>query len=256
MSDSKGPSVARALVNPVGLGALASAATVAVVLTNPVIAAAGAGVWGITVAIDAIRRRRARAKRKRIMETIGGMPDLDDIRDPETRATVAKMMTARANLQKVIDDTPSDVLMQLQKTTDSLIQLELYAASLVKRAEDTTAYLRSINLPHLVQEVKMLATKAAQAKDPEARASFDQAKNARMEQIRALKDLKANKERVDANLMRVVAVLGALPTKIVRLRALDAQAMEQLSGDITHDLTAMGEELKTSEQVIRQLVPQ
>jgi hypothetical protein len=166
------------------------------------------------------------------------------------------MLAARQHLQKVIDETPSDVLMQLQKTRDSLSQLELYASSLVKRAEDTTTYLQSVNLPALVQEVKLLATKAAQAKDPEARASFDQAKNARMEQIRALKDLKANKERVDANLMRVVAVLGALPTKIVRLRALDAQAMEQLSGDITHDLTTMGEELKTSEQVIRELVPQ
>ncbi|HUS28392.1 MAG TPA: hypothetical protein VMZ53_07785 [Kofleriaceae bacterium] len=225
-------------------------------LTNPLIAAAGGAVWGVSAAIDAIRRSRARAKRKRIQSVIGGMPDLDDIRDADTRATVAKMQQARQNLQKVIDDTPADVLMQLQKTLDSLIQLELYAASLVKRAEDTTAYLRSVNLPSLVQEVKLLATKAAQAKDPEARASFDQAKNARMEQIRALKELRTSKERVDANLMRVVAVLGALPTKIVRLRALDAQAMEVLSGDITHDLTEMGEELKTSEQVIRQLVPQ
>jgi hypothetical protein len=253
---SKEPSIARALVNPVGIAGVAGAAAAAIALTNPLVAAAGGAVYVASVFVDALRRRRARAKRRRINEVIGGMPDLDDIRDPDTRATVAKMLAARENLQKVIDDTPSDILMQLQKTTDSLIQMDIYASTLVKRAEDTTAYLRSVNLPALVQEVKMLATKAAQAKDPEARASFDQAKNARMEQIRALKDLKANKERVDADLMRVVAVLGALPTKIVRLRALDAQAMEQLSGDITHDLTAMGEELKTSEQVIRQLVPQ
>src|ERR1043165_2551333 len=247
---SKEPSTARALVNPVGLGAIAGAAAVAVTIGNPIFAAAGGALYVASVFVDAIRRRRARAKRRRIMDVIGGMPDLDDIRDPETRATVEKMLAARQNLQKVIDDTPPDILMQRQKTKDSLIQLDIYASTLVKRAEDTTAYLRSVNLPALVQEVKMLAMKAAQAKDPEARASFDQAKNARMEQIRALKELKANKERVDADLMRVVAVLGALPTKIVRLRALDAQAMEQLSGDITHDLTAMGEELKTSEQVI------
>lgn len=253
---AKEPSVARALVNPVGLGAVAGAATVAIALTNPIVAAIGGGVYVLSVAIDAARRRRAKDKRKRIQSVIGGMPDIDDIKDPETRATVAKMLAARQNLQKVIDETPSDILIQLQKTIDSLSQLELYASSLVKRAEDTTAYLGSVNLPALVQEVKTLAQRAAAAKDPEARAGYDQAKNARMEQIRALKDLKANKERVDANLMRVVAVLGALPTKIVRLRALDAQAMEQLSGDITHDLTQMGEELQTSEKVIRELVPQ
>jgi len=255
MSDSKGPSVARALVNPVGLGAIAGAATVAVALTNPLVAAVGGGVYIASVFIDAIRRSRAKAKRKRIASVIGGMPDPEDIRDADTRAAVTKMIAARQNLQKVIDDTPQDVLLQLQKTIDSLGQMETYAASLVKRAEDTTAYLSSVNLPALVQEVKQLATRAASAKDPEARKSFDEAKNARMEEIRSLKDLRASKERVDANLMRVVAVLGALPTKIVRLRALDAQAMEQLSGDITQDLSSMSEELKTSEQVIRQLVP-
>ena len=52
--------------------------------------------------------------------------------------------------------------------------------------------------------------------------------------------------------MRVVAVLGALPTKVVQLRALDAQAMDQVSGDISEDLTAIGKELATSEQVIRE----
>ena len=73
-----------------------------------------------------------------------------------------------------------------------------------------------------------------------------------MDEIRALKELRATKERIDANLMRVVAVLGALPTKVVHMRALDAQVMDQFSVDMRQDLDAVGEELKTSEQVIRQ----
>ena len=73
-----------------------------------------------------------------------------------------------------------------------------------------------------------------------------------MDEIRSLKEMRTTKERIDANLMRVVAVLGALPTKIVHMRALDAQAMDQLSGDIRHDLDIVGNELKTSEQVIKQ----
>jgi hypothetical protein len=76
-----------------------------------------------------------------------------------------------------------------------------------------------------------------------------------MDEIRSLKELRANKERIYADLMRVVALMCALPTKIVRLRALDAQAMEQLSGDITQDLQSIGEELQTSERVLRDLVP-
>jgi hypothetical protein len=106
--------------------------------------------------------------------------------------------------------------------------------------------------PALVAEVKQLAMRASNAKDPNARQSFEEAKDARMDEIRSLKEIKATKERIDAQLMRVVAVLGALPTKVVHMRALDAQAMDQLSGDISHDLSAIGTELKVSEQVMKQ----
>ena len=95
-------------------------------------------------------------------------------------------------------------------------------------------------------------TRAAAAKDPVTRQSYEEAKQARMDEIRSLKEIKTTKDRIDANLMRVVAVMGALPTKVVHMRALDAQALDQLSGDISHDLSAIGEELKTSEAVIKQ----
>jgi hypothetical protein len=251
VSDSSDPHVGRALVNPVGLGVVAGAATVAIALANPIVGAIGGGAYVVSVLIDAIRRGRKKSKRKLLFSGI----DPDAITDPDMKAAVLKIIAARERLQKVIDETPPDVLLQLQQTMASLDEMQSYAASLIERSESTAKYLASVNLPALVQEVKTLAQRAAAAKDQQARASFDEAKNARMDEIRSLKDLRANKERVEANLMRVVAVLGALPTKIVRLRALDAQAMEQLSGDLTHDLTAMGEELKTSEKVIREMVP-
>lgn len=251
MSESKGPSVARALVNPVGLGVAAGAATVAVALTNPLVGAVGGAVYVATVLIDALRRARKKPKRH-----FGVMPDPETIHDPDVRIAVNRIIDARAAIQKAIDETPPDVVMQLTNTLAKLDEMEGYAASLVRRAEDSTKYLASVNLPALVQEVKQLATRAAAAKDPSARASFDQAKTARMDEIRALKELRANKERIYADLMHVVSALSALPTKIVRLRALDAQAMEQLSGDITQDLQSLGEELKTSERVLRELVPE
>lgn len=251
MSESN-PSVARALVNPVGLGVAAGAATVAIALTNPLIGAVGGGVYLFTVAIDAIRRRR---KKQRKLPTIPLMKDPDDIKDPTTRANVHKILANKATLQKVLDETPEEVKLHMSKTLDSLDELERYAVRCVERAEDLVAHLSKVNLPLLVAEVKQLATRAAKARDPAARQSFEEAKNARMDEIRSLKEIKAQKERIDANLMRVVAVLGSLPTKVVHMRALDAQALDQLSGDISHDLHAIGEELKTSEQVIRESRP-
>jgi hypothetical protein len=247
----KNPSVARALVNPVGLGVAAGAATVAIALTNPVIGIVGGGVYLATVALDALRRSRKK-KRLAAVSVIPGMPDPETLNDEPTRNSVRKILANKAALQKVIDDTPPDVLMHMTKTLDSLDELESYAVRLVERAEDITRYLAKVNLPALVTEVKQLATRASSAKDAEARESYDDAKDARMDEIRALKELRATKERIDANLMRVVAVLGALPTKVVQLRALDAQAMDELSVDISRDLDVVGNELKVSEQVIRQ----
>ncbi len=245
----KPQSVARALVNPVGLGVAAGAATVAIAIANPVIGIVGGGIYLATVAIDAFRRSRTKKPK---VALIHGMPDPETISDPETRTAVVKMLANKAALQKVIDETPQDVLTHMTKTLDSLDELERYAVRLVERAEDIMKHLSKVNLPALVTEVKQLATRANTAKDSEARESFDDAKDARMDEIRALKELRATKERIDANLMRVVAVLGALPTKVVRLRALDAQAMDQLSGDISDDLAAVGKELETSEQIIKQ----
>lgn len=254
MADSN-PSVARALVNPVGLGVAAGTATVAIALMNPVIGIVGGAAFLATVAIDAFRRRRRGSKAK--VKNVFGMPDPDDIRDESTRNAVKKIAANRAELQKILDDTPEDIKIAIKNTLDSLDDLERHAVRLVERAEDITGHLSKVNLPALVTEVKQLAQRAATAKDPEARKSFDEAKDARMDEIRALKDLRANKERIDASLMRVVALLGSLPTKIVQLRALDAAAMDQASGDIQHDLAAIGKELETSEQVVRgQLVAQ
>jgi hypothetical protein len=244
------PSVARALVNPVGLGVAAGAATVAIALTNPIVGVVGGGVYLATVAIDAIRRRRAKKKRRGV--SIPMMKDPGDIKDPTTRTAVQKMLANKAQLQKVLDETPADLQVHLTNTLGSLDELEMHAVRLVERAEDITTHLSQMNLPALVAEVKQLATRAAVAKDPSARASFEEAKQARMEEIRSLKELKTTKDRIDANLMRVVAVLGALPTKVVHMRALDAQALDQLSGDVSHDLHAISEELETSEKVIKQ----
>ncbi|HEY5923769.1 MAG TPA: hypothetical protein VIV11_18935 [Kofleriaceae bacterium] len=249
MSDGN-PSVARALVNPVGLGVAAGAATVAIALTNPIIGVVGGGVYLATVMIDAIRRRSGKKKRKG--PSIPMMKDPDDISDPQTRSAVQKILANKATLQRVLDETPQDLHIHISNTLGSLDELEMHAVRLVERAEDITKHMSKVNLPSLVAEVKQLATRAAAAKDPAARQSFEEAKSARMEEIRALKEIKATKERLDANLMRVVAVLGSLPTKLMHMRALDAQALDQMSGDISHDLSAIGEELKVSEQVIKQ----
>src|SRR5678815_3266568 len=167
-----------------------------------------------------------------------------------------KLFACKDQLQRVLDDTPPDILVHVTKTLATLDEMESYAVRLVDRAEEITRHFTTVNLASLVTEVKQLATRAATAKDATTRASFEEAKQARMDEIRSLKEMRAQKDQLDANLMRVVAVMGALPTRVAHMRALDAEAMDQLSGDIRHDLDVVGEELKTSEDVMRGMVAQ
>ena len=58
---------------------------------------------------------------------------------------------------------------------------------------------------------------------------------------------------MDATLVRLVAVLSGVPTKIVHMRALDAQALDQMSGGLNAELASVSDELKTSEEIMKSL---
>ena len=56
-----------------------------------------------------------------------------------------------------------------------------------------------------------------------------------------------------ANLTRMVATLEALPPKVVRMRALDAQAMDALSGTMNDELERINGDIKAFEETLQSL---
>jgi hypothetical protein len=53
--------------------------------------------------------------------------------------------------------------------------------------------------------------------------------------------------------LHLVAVISGMPTKVVHLRALDHQAADRLTGDLNAELAAVGQELRSSEDVMKLL---
>ena len=237
-----------AKLTPIGLGVAAGAAAVAVGIGSLPL-----GVFGAATALVTLIYRAAGGGKHRRALASDSMPNLEQIVDTDTRETVEQLREAKASLQKILDDTPPDVMASLTTTLSSVHELEEYAARLIQRSEELARHLAAVDLPQLVTEVKQLNGRMASTRDAEARKTFEEAKNARMDEIRTLKEIKTTKDRIDANLQRVAAVLCALPTKVVHMRALDAQAMDRISGDMQRELTAVGTELETSEKVMKQL---
>ena len=241
--------VARASVNPINLGVGAGAAVLAIGLSSLPLGLLGGLAYVALVAFDAMTgKKKLRAP---VIPTV--LPDPKTIRDAETRACVEKIRASKVQLQRAIDETPSDVIAHMATTLSTLQTLEAHAARLVARNEDIVQYLTGVDINALVTEVKQLQQRARDASHPSSRQMLEEATKARMDQLRSLKELKATKESIDAQLSRLVAVYGALPTKLVHMRALDAATMDQLSGDMTQELQAVDEELKTSEKVIKNL---
>jgi hypothetical protein len=240
-------SVARATLDPLNIGVAAGAATLAIGMGSVAIGALGALAYGAMVAYDALVPGRNQTDDR------DELPDPEKIADPDTRAAVAKINTIKQEIDRVLAETPADVRANLAETLASIKELDGYAARLVARAEDIAKYLVKVDFRGLVAEIKQLGTRIDATNDPAAKQQFTDARATRMDELRTLKELKAARDRVDAGLAHLVAVLGALPTKIVHMRALDAQAVDKLSGDLNAELATVGRELKSSEEVMKTL---
>ncbi len=248
-----GKVVARASTSPINLGVGAAAATLAIGLGSLPLAALGVLAYGAMVAYDSFnptfwKKVYEPKPRERLK-----LPDAKTIEDPGTRSAIVQIIATKAELERVLEQTPADVLASLSTTLASLVQLENQATMLARQAEDISHHLNTVNEDALRADAQVLATRAQTTKDATARAGFEEAKSAREEELRTISELRGAKDRIDANLMHLVAVLGGLPTKVVHMRALDREAADRFGGDVNAELEAIADELKTSEEVMKSI---
>jgi hypothetical protein len=248
-----GKVVARASANPINIGVGAAAATLAIGLGSAPLAALGILAYGAMVAFDTFNPSFWKKVYAQPQLETPRLPDPKTVMDPGTRASVAQIAAAKIELERVLKDTSQEVISVLSTTIASLRELEGHAARLVLRAEDISKHLAVVNEDALRADVAQLDKRAKATRDSSARTGFEEAKAARDDELRTLDELRSAKDRIDANLSHLVATLAGLPTKVVHMRTLDAQAADQMSGDMNAELEAMGHELKTSEEVMKSL---
>ena len=76
----------------------------------------------------------------------------------------------------------------------------------------------------------------------------------RRTQLVSLEELGAARDRVLASLARILTTLEGIPTQIVKLRALDAQAVDDFSGDVGEQLDRINVEMGAFEETLETLV--
>jgi len=249
-----GKVVARATTSPINLGVAGAGVIAAAALGSWPILALGGVAYAALVAFDSAspafwKKTFAGGGRAPV-----ALPAPDKVKDQASRTAVTRLVAARKELARVLAETPADVRANLASVESSLDELEERAAHLVARAEELAGYLVRVDGAAIRDDVARLDAQARGSADTETRAQLEQARAARADELRVLEELERAKQRLDANLTRVVAVVGGLPSKVVHMRTLDAQAMDNVSGDMNAELERLTSEMRTFEETLKTLV--
>lgn len=245
--------VRRSAFHPINLGVAGASIVLAAGLQSWALGALGGLAYGALVIYDVFNPAFWRKTYSAKTQIMARLPDAKAIKDPGTRNMVAAIAAAKSDLARAVDETPPEVMANLATTMAAMAQFDGQVAHLVARAEDIAQHLASVDIQALRSDSSLLANRAQSTVDAVAKASFLEAKAARDDEIRTIGELRQAKDRVDATLSRLVAVLAGVPTKIVHMRALDAQALDQMSGGLNAEIESIADELKTSEEIIKSL---
>ena len=242
----------RSIGGPLNLSVLAGGVVGALVLASWPIAALGGAAYLALVAADVSSpefRRRALFGRARPAK----LPAPGAIRDPEVRAVVERIAVARAEIQRAVKSIPERVQRNVAAALASIDELEGHVAQLALRADGLSQYLAGTDLLAAKRDAEALAARAAHTDDPAARASYEAAATTGRERVAALTDIATAHERTLAHLARVESAIKAMPSKLIRLRALDDQASDALTGDVGAELERMNIDLRAFEDTLESI---
>ena len=188
-----------------------------------------------------------------------GLPDREEVPDPRRLSEPAlqeaarALLAAREALDRVVRSAQGDVAAELGGMTVSVDELTGRAARLLLLGDDIARYLSGSRRPRVEAELARLRDSAARTRDGAARADYEHTIAVRQEQLGVFDELSASLERVQASVGRIVATLEGLAAKVIQLGTLDAQAMENLSGDVSAELTRVNRDIATYEETLRQV---
>jgi hypothetical protein len=181
------------------------------------------------------------------------LPDPKSLKDPGAVRACKALWSAQQELKKVLAQSPESVQRYAGLALVDVREMEQAGARLVLRLEELTLYLNSVDAKAIQSEIRDLDSKATITHDDLAKEQFNSAKAQREQQLQTLDELVAARDRVSANLSRIVATYESLPGRVVHMRALDAQAVDAYSGDVNQELDRMNHEIAAFEDTLKGL---
>jgi hypothetical protein len=244
--------VLKAATSPLNVGVMALASAGAAALGSLGMLAAGGVAYVTLVAWDLSSQS---FWKKVVGQTAPPeLPRLDQLSDPETREVVGRIGRARTEIAGAMREAPPSVTAHVEPVVASLAEIDERVARLATRADQIGRHLAATPASELRREIEELAARARGSRDAEAQRQYQEARQTREGQLASLVELGAARDRVLASLARILTTLEAIPTQVVKMGALDAQAADDLSGDVGQQLERINVEMEAFEETLKTLV--
>jgi hypothetical protein len=194
------------------------------------------------------KRALARAERRR------ALPQMEAVADPELRCVVQSIRAVLDRIDSVTRHTPASVRDYVDKVLERVAALQRRAGAAIRRADALHRSMCLLDRGATGMDRIRLAALADRTPDRRAQADYQEAVSARDAQERLLADLDARQARTRAQLWRVVALMDAVPARMIHLRTVDDDAREDEGGDLSELLFDTQDELGRAEQAFSALV--
>jgi hypothetical protein len=159
------------------------------------------------------------------------LPDTSGLMESSARTCIERIANARLVMRQVVESSPRNVRAQFADAIAHIPELEARAVRLAARVEELARYLANISYEVVRLQMQGLDSRRKTSSDRESREQYREAQEVRAQHLAALDEIGAAKERSAAALDHVVGVLERLPTHIVMMRALEAEAADRARGD-------------------------
>lgn len=242
----------QAVLDPLALGVMGVAGSAGLFLHSVPVIAVGALAYGALVAWELLGKGGEGPARPGLPEPLL-LPDRDTFADVEVRAAIVSMADAQRALWLAAGEAPPNVLACVLPAMTGVNELTAHALDLARRAEALNDFLRTQDRKKILEDAGRLQAAARKTRDAGARDGFDKAASNRAEQLGAVDEIADARDRAIAALAKVVTTMEALPAKIVRMKALDATAMDAMGDDVATDLTRLNSDIQVFEETLRSL---
>jgi len=182
------------------------------------------------------------------------LPDTSSLMEAQARSCIERIVNARQVMRQVTEDVPPSIREHFSSAIAHIPHLESRAVALASRIEELSRYLSNISYEAIRLQMQTLESRRRNTSDSDSQEQYSSAHAVRAQHLAALDEIGAARERSCAALDHVVGVLERLPSHMMMIRALEAEAADRAGGDGLGSVAWFEDELTRIEEEWRDVV--